>query len=138
MSRAAWRPRTRGEFGPYVRCVADKLELRDWTTCVSSDPPSNPNWIASASCPYGLKTVTISLSERFLSESETEQRATICHELIHAHWWPVDHLLRGFLTEGQFDAYRLGMEYAVEALAQTVAPRMPLPSEVRPTKAGKR
>ena len=129
---------TRKGFGPYARCLADRMELRDWTVCVSDAPPANPNHEASAEAAYGQKFVTIALSERYLHLPEAEQRATMCHKLIHAHWGPVDHLIRRLLPEREYEAYQLSMEYAVEGLAQAIAPSMPLPSEVAAPKPPKR
>lgn len=126
------RPTTRAGFALYVRAMADLMGLRDWTVCVGDDPPAKKHLMAEADCTYGRKYVAIELSDLFLDRPEAEQRATICHELVHAHLAAMHHYLHRTLGDGKWEAYLLTMEYAVDGIAESWAPRLPLPSQVAP------
>ncbi len=120
-------------FEPYLRCLADKMGLRDWSVGIAEGVPDNANHTAEAQCRYGRKVLWVFLSEDFLGNSERTQRATLCHELIHAHMAPMHQLLIRELGDGgPFEAYRMLMEYAVDGMAEEWARSLPLPSEVKP------
>jgi hypothetical protein len=129
---ASTRPTTRAQFVVYFRALADLMGLRDWTVCVGDDPPDNPHHMANADCAICRKFVTFSLSEKFLSGTEDEQRATACHELIHAHLAPMHNYLYKTLTDNEWEAYQIAMEYAVDGIAQSWASHLPPPSRVVP------
>jgi hypothetical protein len=124
-------PRRRA-FTPYVRALADLMELRDWTVSVDDSAPDD-GMMASVHCAYGRKNLTISLSDGFLDEPEGRQRQTVAHELVHAHLQPMHQMLHGELQSSAFAAYKLPMEYAVDAIAEGWARHLPLPSQVRPS-----
>lgn len=118
-------------FGPYLRCLADKMGLRDWTVGIDDDPPDD-NHRAEASCAYGRKHIWIQVSESFLDCKEEDQRQTLVHELLHCHFAAMHHVLCRSLGQADvFEAYKLAMEYGVDGIAEEWAKHLPLPSEVR-------
>jgi hypothetical protein len=125
----------RKRFSPYVRCLADKMGLRDWTTCICDNAPSDSECVAENECIYGQKWINIYLGESFFRKSEPYQRQTICHELIHAHIAPMSQFLRSVLDRSEAEAYRVTMEYAVDGMATEWADHLPLPSQVKPPRS---
>lgn len=121
------------KFGPYLRCLADMMGLRDWTVTVTNEAFDDVN--AKADQPSGRKIHWVSLGEPFLDSPPEEQRQTLVHELIHAHLAPMHHFLCRELGDGAaMEAYRLWMEYAVDGMADEWAKLLPLPAQVRPRK----
>ncbi len=121
----------RQDFYPYFRDIADRLALKDWTVIVSEEPPSSGDAVASAYLWYGRRRVRIHLSEDFLKASESDQRQTSVHELVHCHLDTLERLAtREAETGDLIRPIRLALEYAVDGLADAIAPLMPLPSAV--------
>ena len=119
-------------FSPYLRCLADMMELRDWSVRIDNGAPDNANAMAKVDTAYGRKLLWLNLSETFLDSSPEEQRQTLVHELVHAHFASMHHFLCHHLGEGPaFEAYRLAHEYGVDAIAEGWAKTLPLPGEVK-------
>ena len=118
----------RQAFAPYVRDLADRLRLRDWTIYVRDDPPHDGECIASIHCVEGRKVANIRFNDPFLDDSPEDQRHTIVHELLHCHvngaW---DYAVDTFATEDARRAFRRLAETAVDGLADAIAPLLPLP-----------
>jgi hypothetical protein len=117
----------RKQFGSYVRELADLMGLRDWTVHVSPDLPDNPKHGAEADCTFGRKIVSVAFSDAFFRTSRDSQRATVCHELVHAHIAQLHHLLHRILPDPQWEPYYVAMEYAVDAMAESWSVHLPLP-----------
>ena len=119
----------------YVRDIADKLELRDWTTMVSREFDLPKDAAASMRVTYGRKFVTIWLGKHFFDNSPEYQRHTICHELIHVHFygwrWAFNNL-KFTVNRDVFTVVEHGIcdieELATDALADAIAKHMPLPT----------
>lgn len=83
---------------------------------------------------YGQKEVGVTFGEHFRERPAESQRETVVHELVHAHldfcWKMVQTDLGDALGKPVYyvfcDSYRRAMEYAVDALAKTIAKDMPL------------
>lgn len=127
---------TEGGLGPYLRCLADRMGLRDWTVGHDEKDPGGDRH-ASARWVYGRKRLWVRFSPEFHADAAEARRQTAVHELIHAHFAPVDDFLREHLGAKAFSDYRMLSEYGVDALADVIAPHMPLPSEVRAVKKPK-
>lgn len=118
----------------YVRAVADALELRDWTLTIDWGPPEDDGIVARIRCTYGRKLATLEFCEGFASRPLREQRATICHELIHCHLsgleWTFNNL-GSHVSQAVFDIVWGGLkdqvEFATDAMADAVAKHLPLP-----------
>lgn len=125
----------RKHLGEYVRWMANELELRDWTVTVSRESPVNPEYAATVDCTYGRKCLTIKFCENFLtSHTPEQQRSTVCHELIHAHFKAIQWAYNNLQTELSPSAYRMGwegindqLEFGIDAMADAVAKHLPLP-----------
>ncbi len=116
------------EFYPYVRVLADRLSLRDWTILVKDEAPDDGTALAAAYLPYGRKRVQIYLSEDFLKADEAAQRQTVVHELLHCHFDVLERMVVD--TPDMKKAARLCLELAVDSLADAIAPLLPLPSAI--------
>lgn len=124
---------TRKDFCPYVKELANKMGLRDWSFEIVREQPdvdsSGGPSTAAIGCVYGRKMATIKLSDGFLEDATPEeQRQTLCHELAHALFAPMHQFLHDELEGPAFKAYLLLMEYGIDATADAIAPHMPLPS----------
>lgn len=119
-------PRRR-RFGSYLRDLADRLGLRDWTVRVLDGAPDTPDAVATVDCPSGRKIAAVNLSDGFLDLSPAEQRQTLTHELVHCHFWPAYDLAHQYLSEDAFAAFRQALEYGVDGLADVLAPHLPVP-----------
>ena len=120
-------------WGEYMRDLADRLELRDWTVTCDRDY-AQPPYGATADCIYGRKSVTVAVCAGFDDWPPERQRQTIVHELLHAHTARTSRLLHeardtiGKYWVGQLDTtIRQDLEYAIDAIACALDKHMPLP-----------
>jgi hypothetical protein len=135
------KARDRKEFERYVRYIADQMGLRDWTLKIDIGPCDAKHtegfeWGASCSPVPGRKQATLKFaSERFTEDTRDELRQTVVHELVHCHFYGVWDTVRQDALNliAEQDAYdvliagvRRHMEYGVDAVADAIAPRMPL------------
>lgn len=127
----------RGAIGDYVRLVADRMGLRDWTFKVDWDEPQDAHGglatIATVEKWYGRRTAQLAFRGRIAGEPAASVRHVIVHELCHLPFEPVGQLIDKSLLDAlgsqafnQFvEAYRLLHEEAVDHLAEALAPSMP-------------
>lgn len=132
--------RDRKALGSYCRTIADAVELRDWTVMVAVAVPQHAErkdgreWSAASRSLPGRKYVTVTFDPGCRDWSPEDLRATVCHELLHAHLAPLMDLIRedlgGHLSCATHDLLIDGttrhMEFAVDALADAVAKHLPL------------
>lgn len=125
----------------YVRELADRMLLRDWTIFVSSDPESYPeDGVDDERCAtfrgtLGRRAANIWINrEWWLSATPEERRQTAVHELIHAHEHGAREVVIHALTvyprrtsEVLQAIFDVQMEYAIDTIADIIAPFMPLP-----------
>lgn len=118
----------------YTRWIADEIGLRDWAFEFPGGEPDNENWGADVECLPGRKVANIRFRGDCREWDLDTLRATICHELVHCHLAPLQHQcendLDGLLgrpsAEVFFNGFRRNLEYAVDAVAEAIAPHMPL------------
>lgn len=119
----------------YVRELADRLELRDWTLKLIADPIGDDEAIARICPTYGRKAAVIEFQHGFEHLDAHKVRLTVAHELIHLHVNPIMHCHQHGAVEVMIGkpAYEIldqdvieKVEYAVDALADAVAPHLPL------------
>lgn len=123
----------RDQFKFYLRELADKMELRDWS--ISTPPETSPDGsAASVNCLIGRKIAVIRFSCDFDSYSRDQQRHFCVHELLHVHMWGVTQALRDARENSNKEWVRqlelrvhLSEEYGVDGIASIIAPGMPLP-----------
>lgn len=118
----------------YIRRIADELRLRDWTVLLDPEP-SSEGTSATVTPIYGRRRAIVYLSADFLETSAEEQRHTVAHELIHLHLEPCSATILNDLQAPLGEnadtilerVYMRHLEYAVDGLADAVAPMLPLP-----------
>ncbi|WP_422932048.1 hypothetical protein [Singulisphaera sp. PoT] len=123
--------KTRKQFEPYVRHIANLMRLRDWTVSISDEGPGNPDYNARVELIYGRKVLVVYLSNGFLQNSEEEQRHTICHEMTHALFAQMHQYLCNELGGNRFVGYKLLMEYGIDGVADVLSVYLPLPSKLK-------
>lgn len=129
------KARRRREIADYLRALADRLELRDWVVRFV-DEPSDEGTLAQVTVVYGRRWLDVQVCAKFLDLPADEQRQALAHELIHAHLDAIEGVMRdaraahavprrvgALIVEAQHRA----IEHAVDALADVVAPHLPLP-----------
>lgn len=118
----------RQRFAPYLRRLADLLALKDWHVEIS-DEEADDGAAATVRWAFGRKQATVWLGAGFLDDSPEEQRHTLAHELIHLHFGPPYDIAVEGLPDGSASAFRRMAEYAVDGMADAIAPLLPLPDE---------
>jgi hypothetical protein len=122
LERKAWLP--------YFEALAARMRLGGWGFVISDDPPPSDAALATIVCWYGRFGATLRLSEMFLDTTDEDQRYICVHELVHCYQAHADQLIDDELSADRKDAWSLAAEYGVDAAASTIAPFMPLPSEI--------
>ncbi len=135
--------RDRRELGRYVRAIADEMGLRDWTLKVditkkikrAAKTPDGQEWGATCRPVPGRKFATLTFATDRRDDDLDELRQTVVHELVHCHFYGVWDTIRRD-TVNLIDAQETydtlirsierQMEYGVDAVADAIAPRMPL------------
>lgn len=128
----------RAGLAAYVRYVADRFGLKDWSFELEWDSSTAGGADAAdaeISPLFGRKFAVVRFAQDFGRFSPSYQRYLVCHELTHCHLGPVDELCRRtFETAlGQTGAavvqhgYDQASETAVDAIATAFAQHMPLP-----------
>lgn len=128
------KPKDRRALGRYLRWVANAMGLRDWTITVLHDPCDEDS-LGVCNPTYGRKMADISFPADFRHSVTPEgQRQTVVHELLHCVFAAEqDHIrihLPRHLAQSTYDVfndtYRQMHEYAIDGLADALAPHMPL------------
>jgi len=121
-------PSRRQKWLPYVRDLADRLALRDWRVVIADDAPDGSDAIASVYCCPGRKYATIRFGDVFFSDDRADQRHSIVHELVHAHLGAYVAAVERLSNDDK--TLRMLMEYAVDGLADAIAPLVPIPPKL--------
>lgn len=116
---------------PYVRKIADLMNLKDWTIVISDHSPDDSNLEASCYIPEGQRVCTIHLSEHFLDNTSDRQRETITHELQHCHIECFKRCVEKTVGISEWYILQVLMEYCVDDTASYVAKFLPLPEEIK-------
>lgn len=120
----------RQAFLPYIRDLADRLRLRDWTINLSDEGTDRANVVALICVADQRKYADLYLSDDFLDKSPEEQRHCVVHELLHAHFGWASNWAREAIPEGPArEMYDRLHEIGVDGLADAIAPLTPLPGE---------
>jgi hypothetical protein len=128
------KKRDRKAIESYARWAADQIGLRDWEVGFDWKRPADERDGGSVDWVEGRKSVVIRLAETFRDYDPDEQRYVIVHELVHAHFAPmqdtVEEDLQPHLSRPTYDLYsrsfRRTLEYGVDAVAHALAARLPL------------
>lgn len=117
------------KFAPYLRVLADKMELRDWWVRLSPKRACDAA-LASACCTDGRKRITVYLGKNFFKQTREEQRLSLVHELTHAHFGSMHNPLMDTLHKKTHALYINAFEYGIDAVAILIAPSLPLPPKL--------
>lgn len=119
----------------YARTLADLMELRDWRITVG-DEPCDGQFAAQIQCVYGRKRARIRLCAEWDDRTPDQQRQNLVHELLHCHMRlceslaeQAEHLMKGGAYQVWYINHEHGIEYAVDAIADALAPHLPLPPD---------
>lgn len=132
------------KLADYVRQCADRMHLREWTIYVSSDPDDEPeNGIDEATSErcgsfvgtFGRQSASVWFHREYLEHATRDEiRQTTAHELLHAIWHrtrEVAIMLAGMAGENPSETllgvYDVTSEYAIDEIADLIAPTLPLP-----------
>jgi hypothetical protein len=136
-SGQVWVGMPRHEFNrlkDYLRDIADRLGLRDWTLDMSYEPlQSDDDGAACVKCLYGRKRVEVRVARDWAKMDGEDKRHYIVHELIHPHFDASHSLfeneLKKLVGESMATAleaqHRQHIEFGVDAMADALAPLMP-------------
>lgn len=120
----------------YVQRLARHLELRDWRFYVDRTP-CDEDCAAQVEIAYGQRHATIRLTSEWSSYTPEKQRQTLTHELIHCHLNDIQQVVLDLAMVLGHAAYHVvasnhhhRLELATEALANALAPHLPLPPAV--------
>lgn len=126
MPAIAWRL-----LGGYVRWMADRLWLRDWTITLDREPlPSDCNAFARVLPTEGRKLATIEFCRDFLERDAEVIKNAVIHELIHCAHRDMtdvircvgnDHLLGKQAWDVLWEAFRVATETFVDSMATAFA-----------------
>lgn len=118
----------------YVRPLANDLGLRDWIIDVErteQDADVDGSFQRLATCEpcFGRKKARIEFYEPFWNLEPPVQKATLIHELLHCHFFPLLDIVRKDLPDqlgsSAFDLLYGGflrqLEYAVDGIAAEIA-----------------
>lgn len=123
------------EYGFYVRDLANRLALRDWTFVLEPEH-CTPGRNAEIQPCFGRKHATLRLSNLFLQMPAGLQRHTLVHELMHCHLAELSFYIQHLAFGDALRAARIMQEMAVDGLADAMAILLPLPqfemSELQP------
>ncbi|MCL5292552.1 MAG: hypothetical protein M1548_08515 [Actinobacteria bacterium] len=123
-------------FCSYVRQIADLLHLKDWRIRIEVDEAEDFDGFMAVVHPIeGRKRARLILCKEWLELSPEDQRHSIVHELVHCHLAGAGDIVRLDLlknmSQSSYDIFYGGfkrqIEYAVDGLADAVAPLLPLP-----------
>lgn len=130
-----------GKLSSYVRDIANRMGLRDWTIVISEEPvdiDTGDGQIVGASCNvvYGRKRAKFQFNPDWAEDRPDDLRHLVVHELMHCHFVPVQwhhNNARAAMSNGewvQYDsAFHDVMEMHIDAVADAWADVLPLPPE---------
>lgn len=125
--------REQGILVGYIRDVADRLRLSEWTFTLSPTPPDRDDSYACVLGTEGRRHATIRVCADFRSLSPDAQRNTIVHELMHCHHDAATDVIRLTLPkllpqhtyEAVWEPFRQQFEYMTDLLAAAFDRHMP-------------
>jgi hypothetical protein len=112
---------------PYVRLIADLYGLKDWVFEIDNDGPLDRNaWASIFICP-GRKYGYLKFSQAFLSDTPSEQRMMVVHELTHCHGHMAFSFAQDHIPNDKHGIHQTLMEYGTDAIAVAIGGFFPLP-----------
>ena len=112
---------------PYIREIADRLRLRDWTIDLSDEGTDRDGVSALVCVADQRKFARLYLGDDFLDMTPDEQRHCLAHELLHCHFGWATNWARQRLADPEREPFERLHEIGIDGLADAIAPLMPLP-----------
>ena len=117
----------------YIELLAGQLRLRDWVVILNRDSVEDGQHAAENQVRYGKRTLNLWLSSYFYVSSPEEQRSTIVHELLHAHFERIEAIVHVAFPEDEQPLFKRihakEWETVIDTMALIVADRLPLPEK---------
>lgn len=113
-------------WSAYLKDLQAKLRLSHWELRLSHKPCDKGN-MAECGCVPGQLRAKIALGKKWEKYSPECQRQTIVHELVHLYTSPVHYPIHRVMDDVAQSMHSSNFEYMVDALAEAIAPFMPLP-----------
>lgn len=113
----------------YLRWLADRVELRDWTLDLSFEAlPDDADALAQVEIVYGRKRAKVTLCREFSHLDPEVQRHVLLHELVHCHFdeahrapeRTLDTLVGKPAAVVLLDQIRTALEHGVDAIASAL------------------
>jgi hypothetical protein len=111
----------------YVRDLANRLGLRDWTLILTQETPQ-PGRIAEIAPVWGRKHAALRLSGEFFDRDGAAQRHTVVHELLHCQFATAQLYAQRVMVPHSYLALELNFECGIDGVADAIAPLFPLPA----------
>lgn len=110
---------------PYVRKVQGIMRLDHWRIDLSEEYP-DPGNNADIQWHHQKYRAKLCLSDEFLMGGAEDQRYTVVHEMLHLHLRDINLAVKCAWDRDRDRLYEVE-ELTVDALAQSIAPLVPLP-----------
>ncbi len=138
MSKPGLTSKQRAKLGPYVRDIADLMNLRDWTFQVMHEPiHSSAPHAATITTLYGRHFAHINFAADFATYDPEEQREIVVHELLHCSFSSANALpprigdILGLAAAEVLAVFlHEKVELGVDRIANAWAKTMPLPPKL--------
>jgi hypothetical protein len=117
----------------YLRILADRMGLRDWTVDIL-DETATEGVYAEVSCLEGRKFARLRFDYAWADLSPEDLRQTCCHELLHCHLAPLQAELERRLKPSSYATAEMLMEYAIDGIADAWESCLPLMLSVQAEK----
>ena len=124
-AKRSTEPTRRQRWLPYVRKLADIMTLKDWRIDIDEAQPNQRDAIMSVWICEGRRYATFYFSDRHFDSGPAEQRHSVTHELAHCVLGPYVKAVE--MKTDDDKTLNMLMEYSVDALADAIAPLLPLP-----------
>ena len=111
----------------YILTVAQAMNLGHWEIILSDGDPTDELGAAEVYSARGRRTAIVSVASDFLETPKSQQRHVIVHELVHVHFACPDHVIHQSVSEEIHRAWNVSCEYSIDAIAEVLAPFMPMP-----------
>jgi hypothetical protein len=109
----------------YLRTLADRMALKDWAATILDDQSADGTH-ADILCVEGRKVGRVRFARDWAERSPEDLRHTCCHELLHCHHGALMVEMGRRLNKADFATFMMLLEYAIDGIADALAPHLPL------------
>jgi len=119
----------------YFVNLRNVLKLSEWRIILEDKLPDNPDCGAAVQTLYGRRVASVRLCYGWDDLGPERQRLYATHELLHLYFTPIQSVMDrakecfGDQAELAASYHMEQMEYAIDGLAEAIAPLLPLPED---------